>query len=300
MILRHYQHDAAVEVLRAWHRYRRLLVCWAPGLGKTIFGAYVVNIWANVNGWRDYGSPSSTVLWLAYTDEQVDQAVGAITEATGEEPAVEKAERRIKGDMRQVGKSVVVSSVQSMMQPERLAYFSEGTFGLVVWDEGHHIVCDGAEPIIGRFAGAKMLVLTATPNRTDEVPLGKVVDHVAHHYSMFDAIKDGWLCRLMLQHVSGIKVDWSWAKAESGLSEKRVQEIIDEEGSEVHGLVKAIIDYAGDRQTVIYTARVIAAEVIAKLLNRYAPNHKAEFVSGFTPEDRRRGIVDGFREGEYQ
>jgi len=161
-------------------------------------------------------------------------------------------------------------------------------------------VYDLAVPGGDTFVANGLLVHnTATPNRTDEVPLGQIFDSVADHYSLVEGIVDGWLCRLRLRVVKVEAVDWSAALAAGELDEDRVASIIEEEGEALHAICRAIVDYNEGRPTLIYAPRVLAAEAICNLLaSRYAPGAVCEVVSGATDSDQRRDIVGRFREGK--
>lgn len=305
--LRPYQQEAAMQIGDLWDKgYDKVLACHAVGSGKTFLGGYVVRSWVELKLAEKYDR-QPRVLWLAYTDEQIDQACKAIGDWTGEVPLVKKSggwdpETKESGrDPSHLGRDLIVSSVQSMMQEKRLAGFGTDSVGLVVLDEAHHCVCDAVQAIIEKFKAAKWLFLTATPNRTDRVPLGKIIDAAIPVYGMAEAMRDGWLCRLKLKKVAIKSVDWSRAIEESDLSEDQIAQVIEAEGDAVHAIVKAVVDHAGSRPTLIYAPRVLAAEVICNLLRtRYKPDAGAEWVSGTTSEVQRRDIVERFREGKFQ
>lgn len=301
--LRDYQQETAIAVTDSWERHDKVLVHWATGLGKTFVAGYLFKLWRESRLYEHYGKPMRR-LFLAYTDEQVDQAVRWIQEWTGEEVAIEKAGKSIKKSGKW-GAEIVVSSVQTMMRPERLHFFGPQEFGLVVHDETHHIICENMEFILRHFGGAKWCGLTGTPNREDEVPLSRVFDKVAYSYPLAKAVTDGWLCRPLIQYVKVEELDWFKAYAGNGqLTEERIAEIITEEGEALHSIVSQIVEYSGDRQTIIYAPpgeRAAAPHMIANLISsRYKPGAGAEVVTALTDRDQRRGIIDRFRDREFQ
>jgi superfamily II DNA or RNA helicase len=219
---------------------------------------------------------------------------------TGETPAVEKAERSVFKGASQYEKRVVVSSVQTLMQDARREPFGRDQFGLVVVDEAHHWVSPGFEKVLRHFSGAKIVGMTATVDRTDEVSLGKIFDRAPYYYDVSDAVRDGWLCPIKQQYVVVDELDWSRVRLDSGgdLSAEDLDRVIGEEET-LHKIVAPIVQMAGDRQTIVFCPRVRTAEEVAKLIPRYTDGG-AVAVSGKTPKDERHRAVDQFRYGEIQ
>ncbi|MBV5336093.1 hypothetical protein JZU48_03660, partial [bacterium] len=69
--------------------------------------------------------------------------------------------------------------------------------------------------IFERFPAAKMLGVTATPDRGDKRNLGKVFESVAYVYGLRQAVADGNLCRITAQTVP-LKVDLSGVGTKAG------------------------------------------------------------------------------------
>lgn len=65
---------------------------------------------------------------------------------------------------------------------------------LLVFDEGHHVTDDNSySKIINRFPKARVLLLTATPARTDGKGLGRVADEMVEIATMSMLLERGWL-----------------------------------------------------------------------------------------------------------
>lgn len=297
--LRAYQNDAVYETCRKLRQHDRVLVSMPTGSGKTIFGAYMADSWCNYDLASDHGLPPR-VLWLAHRDELIDQAAEACEHFMGEPAAVEKGERSIARQPSMLGRPVVVASIQTMLRENRREQFLPDAFGLLLIDECHHIVCESYQAIVNYFQPAKLLGITATCDRADEVPLGKFFDAVAYHYELTDAIQDGWLAPIKQQFVRLDDLDWSQVrKTGSGdLSTEDLDAVIGQEEA-IHKIVAPVVPMIGDRQTLIFTPTVRVAEMVAEIMPRYCEGG-ARHVSGKTPEDERRAIVEAFRRREFQ
>ena len=144
---------------------------------------------------------------------------------------------------------------------------------------------------------------TATCDRTDEISLGQIFEHVPEgaHYDILDAMKDGWLAPIKQWFIEDVQLDFSQVRADShgDLSADDLEEIIGRE-SGLHAIAKPVIDLVGDRKTLIFTPRVKSAEALAALLCRYTKPGNAYSVSGETPKEERRDLLDDFRQSEFQ
>lgn len=302
MKLRDYQHKACERIYKGWLTYDSLLVAMATGTGKTAVIGGCADAWCgksfkNANGI----SLGDRVLMLAHRDELIWQLVEGAEKWTGDRPAIEKAE--LRSDEKSLFNDrarIVVSSVQTMMSGDRRDKFRPEDFGLVIIDEAHHSVAPTYLEVLEHFCkgGAKVLGMTATADRDDEVSLGKVFDAVAFEYDLLTAIKAGWLCNVKqkLIHVEGL--DWSDAQAKNDLSQEKIARIIEEEEM-LHKMAVPAIEAAGDRQTIIFAPSVHVCKELAEIINRYKP-HSALAVSGKTDEDDRREIVKSYKRGEVQ
>lgn len=103
------------------------------------------------------------VLILAHRGELLEQAADKILNACGLGCAVEKAEESCIGSWYRI----TVGSVQSLMREKRLAQFSKDYFNTIIIDEAHHSISDSYQKILVYFDEAKVLGVTATPDRGD-------------------------------------------------------------------------------------------------------------------------------------
>ena len=165
-ILRPYQEEARKAVFEEWEQVNRTLLVLPTGCGKTIVFAKVT---------EDCVRRGKRVLILAHRGELLEQAADKITKTTGLQCAMEKAEESCLGSWYRV----TVGSVQSLQREKRLERFPEDYFGTIIIDEAHHSLSDGYQRILKHFPNAKVLGVTATPDRGDMRNLGEYFESLA-------------------------------------------------------------------------------------------------------------------------
>lgn len=181
--LRPYQQRAKDKIHAEWESgHRRTLLVLPTGTGKTIVFASVA---------ADQVRAGDRVLILAHRGELLEQAADKLQRSTGLVSAVEKAESTCLNSWFRV----VVGSVQTLQRSARLERFPRDYFGTIIIDEAHHAITDGYRRILDYFESAKVLGVTATPDRGDMRNLGEVFDSLAYEYKLTDAIKEGYLCK---------------------------------------------------------------------------------------------------------
>lgn len=75
------------------------------------------------------------------------------------------------------------------MRQQRLERFERDFFDTIIIDEAHHCLSASYQNILGYFEDAKVLGVTATPDRGDKQNLGKFFDSLAYEYTLPKAIK---------------------------------------------------------------------------------------------------------------
>ena len=196
MRLRPYQETCCRQVTQKWDEFNRLLVVIPTGGGKTIIFA---NIAAQVTG---------RVLILAHREELLQQAIDKIRKATGISASLERAEDRANPNSK-----VVVASIQTIVR--RLDRFPADHFAFIIIDEAHHVAANTYQSILGHFAKAKVLGVTATPDRSDRKALGEHFDAVAYEVTLLDLIHDKFLVPIRAR-VCDVSIDLSKVSFSAG------------------------------------------------------------------------------------
>lgn len=280
MALRPYQQAAADAVFSQWQSgVNKTLLVLPTGTGKTVVFASITENCVK-NGDR--------VLILAHRGELLQQAADKLLKFTGLRSAVEKAEESCLGSWYRVA----VGSVQSLQRPARLERFPTDYFDTIIIDEAHHCVSDGYLRVLDYFSGAKVLGVTATPDRGDMKNLGQVFDSLAYEYTLPAAIKDGYLCPIKALTIP-LQLDISGVGVQSG--DFKPGEL----GTALDPYLDQIADemehYCKNRKTVVFLPLVKTSQKFKDILNRHG--FRAAEVNGES-EDREQVLQD-FEQDRY-
>lgn len=287
MKLRNYQEDALTAIGEQLAAVRSTLVVSATGTGKTVMFAHAIERFSK-----------KRTLVLAHRTELIRQAADKIERITGEAPEIEMGSER--ADLHIFRRAKVVVASKDTLHPKRLRKFNPADFDLLIVDEFHHAVSKSYRHIFDYFKDAKMIGVTATPERSDEKALGQVVDSVAYVYEILDAINDGWLVPVDVQSKFLVGLDFSKIKSTSAgdLNEKQLAEVMEHE-KQAQAIVDETVRVAKWRKTLLFAASVKAAEMICEITNRHKAN-SARCVFGETDTDVRKEIFKDYRAGRFQ
>lgn len=279
--LRPYQEAARKSIHTEWENGRlRTLLVLPTGTGKTIVFASVA---------ADQVRAGDRVLILAHRGELLEQAADKLQRSTGLVSAVEKAESTCLDSWYRV----VVGSVQTLQRPARLERFPRDYFGTIIIDEAHHSITDGYRRILDYFGSAKVLGVTATPDRGDMRNLGEVFDSLAYEYKLTDAIKDGYLCRIMAQTVP-LKLDISAVGMSSG--DYSVGELGTALDPYLSQIAEEMAARCAGRKTVVFLPLIKTSQKFRDLLN--AKGFCAAEVNGQSAD--RRQVLSDFEADQVQ
>jgi len=278
--LRPYQQQARDKIHAEWESGRtRTLLVLPTGTGKTIVFASVA---------ADQVRAGDRVLILAHRGELLEQAADKLQRSTGLASAVEKAESTCLDSWFRV----VVGSVQTLQRTARLERFPHDYFGTIIIDEAHHAITDGYRRILDYFDHAKVLGVTATPDRGDMRNLGEVFDSLAFEYKLTDAIKEGYLCRIMAQTIP-LKLDISTVGFTSGdYSLGQLGTALD---PYLEQIAAEMAQRCKGRKTVVFLPLIKTSQKFRDLLNTHG--FRAAEVNG--QSDDRRELLADFDAGKY-
>lgn len=278
--LRPYQTKAKQCITAQWAAgHSRTLLVLPTGTGKTIVFASLA---------ADQVRAGDRVLILAHRGELLEQAADKLQRSTGLVSAVEKAESTCLDSWYRV----VVGSVQTLQRPARLERFPRDYFGTIIIDEAHHAITDGYRRILEHFSAAKVLGVTATPDRGDMRNLGEVFDSLAFEYKLTDAIRDGYLCRIMAQ-TAPLRLDISAVALSGG------DYAVGELGTALYPYLEQIAAEMATRckgrKTVVFLPLIKTSQKFRDLLN--AKGFCAAEVNGQSTD--RKEVLADFDAGKY-
>lgn len=283
MELRPYQQEARTAVESQWEQGNdRTLLVLPTGCGKTI-------VFAKIS--EDRVRQGDRVLILAHRGELLDQAADKIKTATGLICSTEKAEQSCLDSQSQWFR-ITVGSVQSLMRQSRLDRFDPDYFQTIIIDEAHHAVSDSYQRVLDYFSGAKVLGVTATPDRGDMRELGSVFDSLAYEYTLPRAIKEGYLSPIKAVTIP-LKLDLSGVGIQSG--DFKPGDLDTALDPYLYQIAEEMKKYCGNRKTVVFLPLIKTSQKFRDILNE-AGFHAAE-VNG-NSEDRAE-ILEDFDKGRY-
>lgn len=278
--LRPYQQQARDRIHAEWEAGRtRTLLVLPTGTGKTIVFASVA---------ADQVRAGDRVLILAHRGELLEQAADKLQRSTGLVSAVEKAESTCLDSWFRV----VVGSVQTLQRTARLERFPQDYFGTIIIDEAHHAITDGYRRILDYFDRAKVLGVTATPDRGDMRNLGEVFDSLAFEYKLTDAIKEGYLCKIMAQTIP-LKLDITSVTMSGG--DYAVGDLGTALDLYLEQIAAEMAQRCTGRKTVVFLPLIKTSQKFRDLLN--AHGFRAAEVNG--QSDDRRQVLADFEADKY-
>lgn len=279
MELRPYQQEAKDAIFDQWEKVDKTLLVLPTGCGKTIVFAKVT---------EECVRRGCRVLILAHRGELLQQAADKIAKATKLGCATEKADETCLGSWFRI----TVGSVQTMMREKRLARFPEDYFDTIIIDEAHHCISDSYQRVLQHFPEAKILGVTATPDRGDMKNLGQVFDSMAYEYTLPKAIKEGYLSPIKALTIP-LKLDLSGVGIQSG--DFKSGDIATALDPYLQQIAEEMKNYCMDRKTVVFLPLVKTSQKFRDILNEQG--FKAAEVNGESKD--RAEILDAFDRGEY-
>ena len=318
--LRPYQAEAVKCVIEKWYNHRSTMVVLPTGGGKTIVFASVI------------AKMKQRAIVLSHVKELVHQARLKIIDTTGLIVDVEMGEihAQIDGNLFTGHKApdVIVSTPQTqnsgMGGAGRKTKFDPMNFGVLIIDECDVSASERYRELIKYYTDGnpdlRVLGVTATPDRTDELALGEIFETVAFNYQILDAIQDGWLVPIEQRLICVGSLDFSNVRTTCGdLNGADLARVMEAEGP-VQEMVQAtfeamfrlpensLADVPTDqwatlvkgrtpRRTLVFTASVKHAEMFSAIFNRIIPDI-ANWVCGKTPPEEREDTNLAFARGE--
>jgi superfamily II DNA or RNA helicase len=274
MDLRPYQQQSVDAVLNGFDEYDRLLGVCPTGGGKTIIFAKLVQAFA----------PRRSLIF-AHREELISQAVDKIQQATGLFAEVEKAERSASRDA-----TVVVASIQTMMR--RFQEWDPDHFDLIVCDEAHHSVSKSWQTALSHFTRAKVLGVTATPDRGDKKNLGSYYESIAFEITLFDLIRQGFLSPIKVKALP-LQIDLTNVRTIAG--DFNEADLGDALAPYLKEIAHQLCAQAAERKTLVFVPLIATSKNFVDICRGLGI--RAAHVDGMSAD--RRQILSDYRAGKY-
>lgn len=276
-----------IALAREEGRHRNLLVS-ATGTGKTVMAAV------------DYARlrtrlPRARLLFIAHRDEILAQAQATFAQAL-RDPSF--GERWVSGD-RPTRWEHVFASIQSL-NANNLEQLDPAHFDVVIVDEFHHAAASSYERVLARVQPRELLGLTATPERSDGLPILQWFDHrIGAELRLWDAIDQH---RLVPFSYFGItdSLDLSeipWTRSR-GYDSSVLTGVITSTDVWARQVLKQCAEYLGPLNGVRALGFCVSVEH-ARYMARIFSEHgvAARSVDGSTPTAEREGALRALANG---
>lgn len=280
MQLRPYQEEARKKVQEQWEGgVNKTLLVLPTGCGKTIVFSKII---------EDRVKLGERVLILAHRSELLEQASDKLKKSTGLNTALEKADSSSLNSWYMV----TVGSVQTLQREKRLKQFSNDYFDTIVIDEAHHCISNGYQNVLNHFDKAKVLGVTATPDRGDMKDLGTYFESLAYEYKIVDAIKEGYLSKIQSLTIP-LNLDLSGVATQNG--DFKASDVSNALDPYLEQIADEMIKHCKDRKTVVFLPLVATSQKFRDILN--SKGFKAAEVNGESKD--RAQILEDFDKDKY-
>lgn len=178
------------------------------------------------------------------------------------------------------------------MREKRLNQFDRDYFDVIIIDEAHHCISDSYQKVLQYFSNAKVLGVTATPDRGDMKNLGSYFESLAYEYSLPKAIKEGYLCPIKAQTIP-LKLDLSGVSQQAG--DFKTSDIDTALDPYLFQIGDEMRKYCTNRKTVVFLPLVKTSQKFTHILNELG--FRAVEVNGGS--DDRAEVLQDFESGKY-
>lgn len=275
--LRPYQEEAVSRVREALRRHRRVLLVVPTGGGKTVVSAFMTG---------SATSKGNRTAFICHRRELIKQTARTYGEVGIPFGIVSAG---ITGDRRQ---PVQICGVQTLAN--RLDQV--GDFGVMIWDEAHHVASASWAKIMEAFPNARHIGLTATPERLDGQGLGKYFDAIVEGPSVAWLIENGFLApyRMFapsspdLQGVRTTAGDYNRADVEEAVSKPQI----------IGDAVSHYLRLAAGKRNMVFCASVKHSLAVVERFQ--AAGLRAAHIDGETDQGQRDRLIDDFAAGRIE
>ena len=278
-----------IEVSRRHGHHHNLLVS-ATGTGKTVMAAL------------DYGSlrerlARSRLLFIAHREEILDQSLATFRYAVRDPNFGEKWVGRSKPSRFEH----VFASIQSLHAAD-LSALAPDHFDVVIVDEFHHAAATSYEEVLEHLAPVELLGLTATPERSDGLPILQWFDdRIAAELRLWDAIDQQYLAPFLYFGIhDGLDLrDIPWRRGR-GYEVEALTHRYTSSDAWARLVVKQLVEHAdvGSMRCLGFCVSIEHARFMARHFNHHGI--RAVAIWGDSPRAEREAALRGLAAGEVK
>lgn len=272
--LRPYQKTLINNVETALQTYQRVCLQLPTGAGKTV----IASEWIRLQSLK-----KKKVLFLVHRKELLDQASSQLK-------AVEVPHGKICAGVIEPSEHLTqVAMIQSFVS--KLNF----TPDIIVYDEAHHARSTTFRKIFETYPKAKLLGLTATPERMDGLGLHIVFEHLIIGPQIADLIDQGYLANFDLYSVP-VQFDANKLRTQNG--EYKTSDVVEQlNRPAIYGdVIRTYQKYLERQSAILFAPSVAMSKEFARTFND--ANISAVHVDGDMSPKRRDDAIEKFATGK--
>ncbi|MGL4517039.1 MAG: DEAD/DEAH box helicase [Shewanella sp.] len=274
LVLRPYQEQVIDDTRQALRKHNSVLMQGPTGMGKTAITVYMMGR-AAAQGKRAY--------FLVHQNELLSQTSRALWRQQLEHGVIASGKSRSTLPAQ-------VASVQTLVR--RMDQYKEPD--LLIIDEAHRAAAKTYQTIIERWPNARVIGLTATPQRTDGKPLDVLFDTLVMGPTIRALMDDGYLCDYEI-YAPPIGIDVSTVKRKMGdYDSKELEEAVDKT-SITGDAVAHYKTHASGKRCVVMCVSIKHAEHVAE--QYLAAGVPAGVIEGTMTGPQRENMLADFAAG---
>jgi len=243
LILRPYQESVIDDTREALRRHHSVLMQGPTGMGKTAITVFMMGR-AAAQGKRAY--------FLVHQNELLSQTSKALWRQQLEHGMIASGKARSTLPAQ-------VASVQTLVR--RMDQYKEPD--LLIIDEAHRAAAKTYQTIIERWPNARVIGLTATPQRTDGKPLDVMFDTLVLGPTIRELMDAGYLCDYEI-YAPPIGIDVSTVKRKMGDFDSKELEAVVDKKSITGDAVAHYKTHARGKRCVVMCVSIKHAEHVAE------------------------------------
>lgn len=274
LTLRPYQEDVINDTRDALRTHHSVLMQGPTGMGKTAITVFMMGR-AAAQGKRAY--------FLVHQNELLSQTSKALWRQQLEHGMIASGKARST-------QFAQVASVQTLVR--RMDQYKEPD--LIIIDEAHRSAAKTYQTIIERWPNARVIGLTATPQRTDGKPLDVMFDTLVIGPSIRSLMDAGYLCDYDI-FAPPIGIDTSSVKKRMGDFDSHDLEIAVDKPSITGDAIQHYLKHANGKRCVVMCVTIKHAKHVADQYN--AAGIPAAVIEGAMTNVEREKIISDFEAG---